>query len=151
MKSTVSLTGADTFIFDGFVLTDVADGDWARLELDGSIVSVKIGKNDNMIYAENRGGTLGVATLRLLRGSRQDRILNTRMNMQLRDFAKHILINGTMTKRVGNGLGGVKTDTYLCSGGVFESIPGASSNAEGDTEQSVSVYRLRFKVQRAIF
>lgn len=148
----VSLTGNDTLVIAGIVFTDVADGDWFTLTYGNDLANLKRGKHGNAIFAENAMGLVGEASLRLIRGSTDDKVLDSFLQLQLADFSSFILLAGQFTKRVGNGLGIVLADTGRLSGGVFKRGVDSKSNAEGDTEQSVSVYRFEFaNVQRAIF
>ena len=62
------------------------------------------------------------------------------------DFSGYILLNGEFIKKIGDGQGNITNDTYLCTGGVLSKQVEAKSSAEGDTEQSVSVYTIRFAV-----
>lgn len=151
-KKTVSLTGNDTLVVGGRVLTDVADGNWAELTYPNSLVEVKTGKGGNSIYAFNASGLMCELTVRVIRSSADDLYLNARLALMKQDFARFILMSGQLVKRVGNGFGLISLDTYLLDGGVFVTQPAASANAEGDTNQSVSVYRFRFtNADRAVF
>jgi hypothetical protein len=150
--STVSLTGNDTLVIAGNVITDVADGDWFMITYDNDLANLKRGKNGNSIFAENSMGLVGAASLRLIRGSDDDKTLESLLQQQLQDFSAFVLIDGQATKRVGDGAGNVSSDTYKMSGGIFKRMVDAKSNAEGDTEQSVSIYRFEFSnVERQQF
>lgn len=145
-----SLTGADTAVISGIVLRDVADGDWFTLTFPNTLAEVKTGKNGNSIFASNAMGQQGEAVLRVLRGSSDDLALDALLQQQLQDFASFITLDGTFVKRIGDGNGGITPDQYVATGGIFSNEVDAKSNAEGDTEQSVSVYRMKFaNVQRA--
>ncbi len=149
---TVSLTGNDTLVIAGLVITDMADGDWFTLIYDNDLANLKRGKNGNSIFAENSMGLVGAATLRLLRGSGDDKAMNSLLQQQLQDFASFELLDGQFVKRVGDGSGGITPDTGRMAGGIFKRGVDSKSNAEGDTEQSVSIYRYEFAdVQRAVF
>lgn len=149
---TVSLTGNDTLVIAGITITDVADGDWFSSTFDQDLANLKRGKNGNAIFAENAMGPVGTALLRLIRGSDDDKSMNTLLQQQLQDFSSFELLDGQFVKRVGDGQGNVTGDTYQMFGGIFKRVPDAKSNADGDTEQSVSVYRFEFSnVQRAVF
>jgi hypothetical protein len=139
-----SLTGADTAVIAGLVLRDVADGDWFTMAFENTLAEVKTGKNGNSIFASNAMGQQGVATLRVLRGSDDDKALDSLLQQQLQDFASFITLDGSFVKRIGDGDGNVTPDQYVSAGGVFTNNVDAKSNAEGDTEQSVSVYRMKF-------
>lgn len=148
----VSLTGNDTLVIAGIVISDMADGDWFTMTFNNALANVKRGKNGNTIYAENSMGLVGEAVLRVLRGSADDKALDSLLQQQLQDFSGFVLLDGQFTKRVGDGNGNVSPDTGRMEGGVFDHSIDSKSNAEGDTDQSVSVYRITFgNVERAIF
>lgn len=139
-----SLTGADTAVITGIVLRDVADGDWFTMNFENTLAEVKNGKNGNAIFASNAMGYQGVATLRVLRGSDDDKALDALLQQQLQDFASFETLDANFIKRIGDGNGNVTPDQYVAAGGVFQNMVDAKSNAEGDTEQSVSVYKMKF-------
>lgn len=136
----------------GRVITDVADGDYATFGFPNSLVEVKTGKNGNSIYAYNNTGMQVDCTLRLIRSSADDVFMNAILERMKADFASFALLSATFVKRVGNGAGAVSSDTYILSGGVFTKQVEATANAEGDTDQAVSVYELKFtNSSRAVF
>ncbi len=140
----VSLTGADTVVLAGRVLTNFGDADNAALTFPNDLASVKVGKNGNAIYALNEMGRMGELVLRIIRGSPDDSFLNDLMAEQRFDFASFVLLRGQFTKRVGDGLGNITSDTYLAAGGIFTKSVEVKSNVEGDTEQSLAIYNLKF-------
>jgi hypothetical protein len=147
-----SLTGADTVVIDDRVLTDFADGDNAKLTYANEIANLKRGKNGNTVYAENATGPQADLVLRIIRGSSDDKYLQSRLADQLADFAAFLLVTGIFVKRVGDGDQNVQNDTQRLFGGIFVKIPETTSNVEGDTEQSLTIYTLRFsEVPRSIF
>ena len=148
---TVSLTGNDTLVLAGINVTDTADGDWFTVAFDNDLANLKRGKNGNAIFAENAMGPVGTASLRLIRGSDDDKAMNSLLQQQLQDFASFVLLDGQFVKRVGDGNGFVSGDTGQLFGGIFKRNVDSKSNAEGDTEQSVALYRFEFSnVQRAL-
>lgn len=148
--STVSLSGNDTVVIAGISFVDVADGDFFTFTYNADLVTVKRGKNGNTIYAENAMGLMVEATLRLIRGSADDKNLESLLSQQLQSFAQFVLMPGQFVKIVGDGNGNLTYDTYNFTGGVFQRGIDAKSNADGDSEQSVSVYRFVFgDTQRA--
>ncbi len=140
----VSLTGNDTLVLAGINITDQADGDWFNATNENDLANLKVGKNGNAIYAENATGRMVAATLRLLRGSDDDKALDSLLQQQLQDFSAFQLLDCQFVKRVGDGTGNVNNDSGQYSGGIFLRNVDSKSNAEGDTEQSVSVYRFLF-------
>lgn len=149
--STVSVTGRDTLIINGFNLIDLADGDNGALTHPNELVSVKTGKDGNTIYAFNATGQQGELVLRVIRGSLSDRFLNRLLKTWINDPASFQLLQGKFVKRAGNGFGFVTNDTYLMLGGAFFKMVDATSNSEGNTDQAVAVYSIRWgNVVRAI-
>ena len=142
--SSVALTGKDTVIVDSRILADQADGDCAVLEFPNNLVEAKLGKNGNAIYAFNASGKVVNATLRVMRGSADDKYLNSRLVEYTNDPAAFVLVAAEFIKRVGDGAGNITADTYQLKGGAFQKMPGAKENVNGDTEQAVSIYALTF-------
>lgn len=140
----VALSGSDTIKINNRVLTDVADGDVASLTFPNDIANVKTGKNGNSIYGLNETGKQAELALRIIRGSEDDKFLNNLLAAQQNNFAGFVLMNGEFTKRMGDGAGKVLNDLYITSGGVFSKQVEAKSNVEGDIEQSVSIYHIKF-------
>ena len=139
-----SLTGSDTIVINDRNFADFADGDCVTLDFEGDIADAKTGKNGNTIYSINETGRLCTMTLRLLRGSVDDKYLNKLLEQQSANFAGFVLMFGEFVKRVGDGAGNVLQDTYIVSGGIFTKRVNAKMNVEGDVEQSVSVYTMKF-------
>jgi len=149
--STVSITGNDTVIINGRNLINLAEGDNGALTHPNELMTVKTGKNGNTIYAYNTSGQQGELVLRLIRGSADDRFLNSQLMTMKRDPAAFFLMSGKFVKRAGDGNGFVTNDTYIMLGGVFFKQVDVTSNAEGNTDQAVAVYSIRWgNVFRAI-
>lgn len=144
MSSSFSLTGKDTIQIGGRSLVDLADGDCMVVSYANDLVVVKQGKDGNTIYAVNANGNMADATVRVLRGSADDKALNALMAQQAADLSAFPLMTGYLVKRVGDGSGNVTRDTYILTGGVFSKAVAVTSNVEGNTEQSVSVYTFKF-------
>lgn len=142
--STVALTGGDTMIINNRVLNDLADGDAAVLTFPNDIANVKTGKNGNSIYGLNESGKQCELVLRVIRGSGDDKFLMNLLTQQGANFPGFPLMIGEFAKRIGDGKGNITNDTYITSGGVFSKQVEGKSNVEGDTEQSVAIYRLKF-------
>jgi hypothetical protein len=140
----VSLTGNDTIIIAARVFRDLADGNVGMIEFPNNLVEVKNGKNGNRIYALNAQGGIANLTLRLIRGSSDDKYLNSRLAEYRNDPASFILMDGEFVKRVGDGQGNVTSDVYRLDGGIIQKVPGVKDNVEGDTEQAVSIWNITF-------
>jgi hypothetical protein len=139
-----SITGKDTIIIDGRILNDLAVGDCAALTFPNDLIQLKTGKNGNTLYGFNHSGRQCQLILRVVRGSGDDRFLNKRLSMFKNAPAAFTLMTGQMTKNVGDGRGNVSSDTYTLSGGAFKKETQAKENADGEIEQSESIYELTF-------
>ena len=140
----VSLTGKDTVIVDSRIISDQADGDCGSLEFPNDIVAVKTGKNHNRIFAYNATGETCTLTLRLIRGSADDKYLNSRFYEYKNDPPAFVLMDAQITKRAGDGKGNVTADTYTLGGGIITKLPTVKENVEGETEQAVAIWPITF-------
>lgn len=147
--SGVSLTGKDTITLGARggaprILIDLADGDTGLLDFPNNLVEGKTGKNGNTIYAFNSTGVVSTLTLRVLRGSTDDKFLNSEQNLYKQDPASYVLLDGEIIKRVGDGIGNVTNDVYSIEGGIIQKMPIVKENVEGDTEQAVTIWIIMF-------
>lgn len=140
----VALTGKDTIILAGTILKDLADADTAVLDFPNNLVDAKVGKNGNTIFAFNSTGQTVTVTIRVLRGSPDDKFLNNKMSEYLQDPASFVLIEGEFIKRVGDGIGAITSDIYKLNGGVVQKMPNTKENVEGDIEQAITIWQLIF-------
>ena len=144
MGKSLSLTGNDTLKLRDRVFADFAEGDYAALTFPNDIAALKTGKDGNTIYALNETGRQCELVIRVLRGSSDDKFLQNLLAAQRNDFSGFVTLEGELVKRIGDGKGNITSDTYLLTGGVFTKNVEVKSNAEGDVEQSVSVYTIHF-------
>lgn len=142
--STIALSGSDTISLNNHVFSDLADGNCVELTFPNDIANVKTGKNGNSIYGLNESGKQCEVKIRVIRGSNDDKFLNNLLAQQQNNFAGTILMIGQFIKKLGDGLGNITSDTYIMSGGVFVKQVEAKTNVEGETEQSVAMYAVKF-------
>lgn len=142
--SAIALSGSDTVIINGNPLSDLADGNCIELTFPNSIAKLKTGKNGNSIYGLDETGKQAEVKVRVLRGSADDKFLNNLLAQQQANFAGTVLLIGEFIKKIGDGAGNITSDTYIMSGGIFEKQVEAKSNVEGETEQSIAIYMIRF-------
>lgn len=140
----VALSGSDTVSLNNRVLADFADGNCVELTFPNDIANVKTGKNGNSIYGFNASGKQSEMKLRLVRGSADDKFMNGLLQNQQGNFAGTVLLIGQFIKKLGDGQGNITSDTYVMSGGVFNKQVEGKTNVEGETEQSVAVYHVKF-------
>lgn len=149
--TTYALTGNDNFILNDHVFYDLTDGSTIEIAYQNDRVGISTGKNNNTVFSENRTGSNAVATIRVVRGSKDDTFLNGLSIQQDRDLPSFPLMNGSFSKRVGDGTGVVRFDNYVLLGGAFQRFPDVQENLVGETEQGTTVYTIIFAiVQRAI-
>lgn len=141
-----SLSGNDTVTISGYTLTGQADGDIATVNFPNEFVKVKTGKNGNSIFAKDETGRQVDVSLRVLRGSTDDKFLNSIVASYLADPAGFVLLDGQFVKRIGDGVGNVSYDSILLDGGVPTKPPGMVENTDGNTDQSVAVYEFKYTV-----
>jgi len=140
----VAISGKDTLVYRGKILTGLADGNAGELTFPNELMKVKIGKNGNGLFALDTTGQMAELKLRVVRGCADDKMLLGDLNSQQNDPPGTVLVPMQFTKRIGDGTGSVTSDVYSLSGGVFTKMPEVKDNVEGDTEQSVTIYTLRF-------
>jgi hypothetical protein len=149
--TTTAITGKDVLVLAGRLILGLADGDNSALTHPNELFTVKTGKDGNSLYAYNATGQQGELVVRLVSGCSDDVFLNGLLKLMQADPAAFPLMPGQLVKRIGNGLGLVRNDTVIMLGGVFSKQVDRTSNAEGNTDQAVSVYTIRFgNVFRAI-
>jgi len=140
----VSLTGKDTVVFNERVLADFADGDTIVVDFPNNLSEGKTGKNGNAIFASNSTGRNANVTIRVIRGSPDDKYLTGRVQAYINDPSAYVMDTLAFTKRTGDGSGAVTEDVYTFSGGAPQKMPGTKENVEGDTEQAVAVHTFFF-------
>ena len=116
---TIALTGNHSIIIDGLPLVDLANGDVGTLTFPNDITSATTGKNGNSIIAINETGKIAELSIRVLRGSSDDKTLNSKFKTMEADLPSFTLLTGSIVKRIGDGISGVTEDTYALSGGTF--------------------------------
>lgn len=142
--ATIALSGSDTITINNHLFADLADGNCVEMTFPNDIANVKTGKNGNSIYGLNETGKQCEVKLRVVRGSNDDKFLNSLLSQQQANFAGTVLMIGSFIKKLGDGQGNILSDTYIMSGGVFTKIPEAKTNVDGESEQSVAMYTLKF-------
>lgn len=142
--ATYSLTGNDTLILNDRLFQDFADGSTISIVFPNEKIGSTTGKNDNTVIATNRQGSNVQVELRIIAGSKDDAWLNELSIQQDRDLPSFALLNGSFTKRVGDGIGKVKFINYTLLGGAFRQNIDTNENLQGETEQGIAIYRLFF-------
>lgn len=144
--SRVTLSGSDTVTINNQSIVDFADGNCVELEFPNDIANIKTGKNQNSIVGYNASGVQAETKFRIVRGGNDDKFLQNLLNQQnsSNNFASTILLTGTFIKKLGDSQGNLTSDTYILSAGIFQKIPAGKSNVEGEPDQSVAVYQIKW-------
>jgi hypothetical protein len=140
----VSLTGQDTLIINGSVITGLADQNSVDLNPAADIANVKRGKDGNTMYAKNEEGNRVTMTIRLALGCADDNNFDGLLSQWQASSSDFVLITGAFYKRVGDGNGNITTKVHQLTGGVIKAIPEVLTAAEGDTNQSVRVWTIHW-------
>ncbi|MEE9571857.1 MAG: hypothetical protein V3W20_02280 [Candidatus Neomarinimicrobiota bacterium] len=139
-----TVAGNDTVEIDSTLILGFAGADNFTLTFPNEIMGMTKGKNGNAIFSNNVQGTIGEIEMRLIRTTDSNIFLLNKLNTQLKDLPTFVLMNLIYVKRLGDGLGNVKRDVYNCTGGLFTKKVDIKENLEGDTEQNIAVWNMRF-------
>ena len=139
-----ALTGADDLIINDRPITEFTDNSTIQITFPNEKVGISTGKNDNTVFATNTQGKNVQVELRILAGGKCDAFLNGLSIQQDRDLPSFTLMNGSFSKRVGDGKGNVRRINYTLLGGTFRQNVDAQENLTGDTEQGTALYRMTF-------
>lgn len=140
----ISLNGNDTITIAGRLYTKFVDKDYGLITLPNEFATFKPGKNSNTVIAFTPMGLLGELTLRVLLASTDDATLNSFYRQFVTDAPTFALLSGQIIKRSGDGTGTVRNVIYNLTDGAPVAIPEGHSNADGDEEQGVAVWKLKF-------
>lgn len=139
-----ALTGGDSITINTRPLTDLADDDTCTISFPNEICTVATGKNRNTVYALNESGNNVDVALRVVMGSSDDKFLNGLLASQQSDLPSFVLMDAVFTKRVGDGSGKITYSSYPMQGGVFTKLPDMKENVNGDKEQAIITYNMKF-------
>lgn len=142
--ATYAVTGDDSFVLSDRVFHDFADGSTITITFPNESIGHTTGKNGNTVFATDKQGLNAECELRLIAGSKDDIWLNGVNINQNRDLPAATLLNGSFTKRIGDGSGNVKFINYVLLGGAIRQNIDASENLQGETDQGIAIYRLFF-------
>lgn len=137
-----ALTGQDTLIINGRIITGLADADAVSLDPDTDIASVKRGKDGNTLYAKNEEGRKVTMTIRLLISCSDSIYLNSLLQQWKQSSSDFVLMTGAYYKRSGDGTGVISTRVHQLTGGVVKRLPKAMTNVEGNTDQSLAEWQI---------
>lgn len=140
----VALTGKDITILNDRIFNDLATAETVHIEFPNDLVDGKTGKNGNTVYAFNATGLVVNVTLRLILGSADDKFMNAQRANYINDPAGYILLQERFIKNVGDGKSNKTPIIYQLNGGVISKMTEGRENVEGDIEQAIAIYLIKF-------
>ena len=138
-----TLTGKDTIIINNIPLNDFANGDIGSIEVPNDLYTMQTGYEGNTIFSLDESGKNANLTTRVLLSSNDDKRLNGLLP-NVEDFASNTLLTASITKQIGDGYGNVSYNTFLLAGGMISKLPDIKTSVNGDIEQAVAIYVIRF-------
>jgi hypothetical protein len=96
------------------------------------------------LFSQNQTGKRAELTIRLIKASPDDQYLNGLLVQQQANFSGSVLSQGEYVKQIGGGQGTVVADTRIISGGIITNEVDSESDADGGTDQNVSIWKLTF-------
>lgn len=144
MASINVLAGQATLTINNNTFTGFADNDIITVTFPNELLTIDTGKNGNSIFAQNTSGFQGEISFRLLLNCPDDKFMNSILIAQNTNFSGFSLMSGQIVLPTGDGQGNVINKIYNLSGGAIMNQPEGKSNVKGETEQAVTVYKLRF-------
>ena len=127
-----------------WVLTDFANATVTEFGPDNDLSSLTTGYNGNGLGAHNEPGRQRTGTLRLVKASSDDKRINENYTLWKNRDSKFRPLKASFTKRIAHEDGSITEDTLYCYFGLPAGQPVQANNTEGDTEQVVSVYTIKF-------
>lgn len=127
-----------------WVLSDFADGTVAELSAPNELSQMTTGYNGNSLAAHNEPGRQRELTLRLVKGSSDDKRFNQFYTFWKNRDLRFRPLTMSFTKNVAHGDGSITNDKVSCFAGYPAGQPTQMSDMAGNTEQVVSVYMIRF-------
>jgi hypothetical protein len=127
-----------------WILSDFADGTVAELAAPNELSTITTGYNGNSLGSHNEPGRQRELTLRLVKGSNDDKRLNKAYNMWKNRDMRFRPLKMSFTKNVAQGNGSITVDTVECFFGLPTGQPGQIQDTAGNTEQVISIYSIRF-------
>lgn len=127
-----------------WILSDFADGTVAELSAPNELSAITTGYNGNSLGSHNEPGRQRDLTLRVVKGSSDDKRLNVSYNLWKNRDRKFKPLTITFTKNIAHSDGSITNDKVTCWFGLPTGQPTQMVDTNGNTEQVVSIYTIRF-------
>ncbi len=143
-NDTLTVTG----MFNGKMTTQnfttLADKSVVHMDFPNELWNIAIGKNKNAIFSFIQKGNLSEMDLRPLLGNADHAFLLAQITQAQNNPPGVILLTGTFSKILGDGAGNPIRVNYTLSGGVVSKLPPLTENVEGETDQGVGMFKLKW-------
>lgn len=144
-------TAEDVIVINSRIIADTAKGDVAVLSYENNLSNQGNGKNGNSMAAHIEDGQIAMLTLRLVMNSPDDKYLNTIIQQWQSHDPNFAPMSGSFTKNTINEQQQRSSSTVSCSFGFPVKRVEQKENTDGDLEQVIAVYSIRFsRSQRSI-
>lgn len=141
-------TAQDTLILEDYegewILSDLADGTVVQLSAPNEKSTTTTGYNGNSLGAHNESGRQRECTIRIVKGSGDDKRLNRFYNMWEKRDLRWVPLKASFTKKIGHSDGSMTDETIECKFGLPATPVEAMQDTTGSTDQLVAVYMIRF-------
>lgn len=127
-----------------FTLSDFADGTVAELAASNELSTVVTGYNGNGLGAHNEPGRQRTLTLRLVKGSGDDKRINESYELWKKRDLRFKPFKCVFTKNISHSDGSITHDVVECYFGLPTGVPSQSINTSGEIEQDVTIYTITF-------
>lgn len=138
-----AFTANDIIEVDDELVTALANGDCAIITYPNDKMGMVTGKGGNTVGAHNEMGREADLVLRVVRGSPDDKRLNSRIIEWESRSENFKPITATFTKVIVVD-GGIANEVTTLKFGLPTKGVETRENVEGDTEQVIAIYNIRF-------
>ncbi len=142
--ATITLTGEDVIKIRERTITDLCDGDVGTLEFPDDLSTTTVGKGGNSIISFNEMGRKSTLVIRVIRGSEDDKYLNSERTQYKTSRANYNVLSGEVVSQLGDGQGNTTDDVDLLKAGVISKMIPKKINTSGDTTQAIAEYTITF-------
>jgi hypothetical protein len=142
MSATSAITQLDTLQINNQVISTFANNDCGKVTFPNELVEIDVGKNGNVLAAINFKGFICDFEIRLVMGASDDQYLNGLLNQFMSGSPS--FNTGFFTKNFVDANSNVVSASISVQGGFIQKAPEMIISANGNIEQTVALWKLRF-------
>lgn len=144
MGYSVVLAQNDTIRLNDQVLSTLANEDCGKVTFPNELAKVAVDKQGNGLLTINNEGLICDLEARLVMAQADDQYLNSLLAQQMPPNLAPTIISGVVTKNFADQAGNITSVQLTLSGGVIVKGIDMIIAANGNTEQVIAPWRLRF-------